>query len=114
MKSIERDVNPSIGVPGIEKFGIGECAAVGAIGSAATVGECLGGVVEGDQRSSRIGKFRVDEVADGSAIVDWHFLVRGSERSDPSDTAGIRGETTGQDLDQRSFALTVFADDSDA
>ncbi len=120
-ESFQREVDPAVGVPGVEPFGCVERPGivVGRPGKRPGVvvgrlGERPGRFFEGEQGRAVVGQGRFDQRPDGVPRLVRKFLAGDPESAGELHGSGVRGERPGQDAEQSGLATAVLADDPPA
>lgn len=110
----EGDLQPPVGVPGVEGFAAFQRAGIRRVGSRHTVGEGARCLLEVSQRGVWSGERRVEQVPDGHAGGGVEFLLGDAERADEMHGPGVGAESPGEGVQQGRLAASVLADDSQA
>src|SRR5699024_1739713 len=109
----QRGIDAPVGVPCVQPLGDVECVHIGLGCAGAAFREGCGTVVDGPQCGVRVGEFEVDEITDGTAGGDGHFLFGDPDRPESAHRPGIRFEPAGENVEQGGLSASVLTDHSD-
>jgi hypothetical protein len=105
----QRDLDPPVGVPRVERLGLRERGGVGVARARTAVGERVGGALQADQSAAHGGQFEVDQGADGVGGAERDLLVGDADRARTVHFAAVDGQVAGEHPEQGGLAATVLA-----